>query len=103
MTAFSLRKNQVSPEEIGSLLRVAREDLGRTLADAASVTKITKTNLSNMEKGEFFKLGGKPYVIGFTKAYAKYLGLCEKNVSEMARRTNTEYEAPKLQMYIPVR
>ena len=93
----------MSPEEIGSLLRVAREDLGRSLADAASVTKISKVYLSNMEKGEFSKLGERPYVMGFTKTYAKYLGLCEKNVSEMVRRTNTKYEAPKLQMYIPVR
>ena len=89
----------MSPEEIGSLLRVAREDLGRSLADAASFTKISKVFLSNMEKGEFFKLGGKPYVIGFTKAYAKYLGLCEKNVSEMVRKNHSEYEDSKLQIY----
>jgi cytoskeletal protein RodZ len=103
MTAFSSRKNKVSPEEIGSLLRVAREDLGRTIADAASVTKITKTNLSNMEKGEFSKLPGKPYVIGFTKTYAKYLGLCENNLSEMVRKTHTEYDDSNLQIYKTVR
>ena len=89
----------MSPEEIGSLLRVAREDLGRTIADAASVTKISKVFLSNMEKGEFSKLGEKVYVMGFTKTYAKYLGLCEKNLSEMVRKTHTEYEDTKLQIY----
>ena len=89
----------MSPEEIGSLLRVAREDLGRTIADAASVTKISKVFLSNMEKGEFSKLGEKVYVMGFTKTYAKYLGLCEINISEMVRKNHSEYEDSKLQMY----
>ena len=89
----------MSPEEIGSLLRVAREDLGRSLADAASVTKISKFFLSNMEKGEFSKLGERPYVMGFTKTYAKYLGLCEKNITEMVRKNHSEYEDSKLQIY----
>ena len=89
----------MSPEEIGSLLRVAREDLGRTIADAASVTKISKVFLSNMEKGEFSKLGEKIYVIGFTKTYAKYVGLCEKSFSEMVRKNHSEMEDFNLQMY----
>ena len=89
----------MSPEEIGSLLRVAREDLGRTIADAASVTKISKVFLLNMEKGEFSKLGEKVYVMGFTKTYAKYLGLCEKSFSEMVRKNHSEMEDFNLQMY----
>ena len=89
----------MSPEEIGSLLRVTREELGRTIADAASATKISSRFLLNMEKGEFSKLGEKPYVIGFAKTYAKYLGLCEKNISEMVRKNHSEYEDSKLQIY----
>jgi len=89
----------VSPEEIGSLLRVKREELGRTIADAASATKISSRFLLNMEKGEFSKLGEKIYVIGFTKTYAKYLGLCEKSFSEMVRKNHSEMEEFNLQMY----
>ena len=86
-------------EEIGSLLRITREELGRTIADAASATKISSKFLLDMEKGEFSKLGERPYAIGFTKTYAKYLGLCEKNISEMVRKDHSEYEDSKLQMY----
>ena len=89
----------MSPEEIGSLLRVKREELGRTIADAASATKISSRFLLNMEKGEFSKLGEKIYVIGFTKTYAKYLGLCEKSFSEMVRKNHSEMEEFNLQMY----
>lgn len=89
----------MSPEEIGSLLRVKREELGRTIADAASATKISSRFLLNMEKGEFSKLGEKIYVIGFTKTYAKYLGLCEKSFSEMVRKNHSEMEDFNLQMY----
>ncbi len=89
----------MSPEEIGSLLRVKREELGRTIADAANATKISSRFLLNMEKGEFSKLGEKIYVIGFTKTYAKYLGLCEKSFSEMVRKNHSEMEDFNLQMY----
>ena len=89
----------MSPEEIGSLLRVKREELGRTIADAASATKISSRFLLNMEKGEFSKLGEKIYVMGFTKTYAKYLGLCEKSFSEMVRKNHSEMEEFNLQMY----
>ena len=75
----------MKPDEIGLLLKVAREDCGRSLADAASVTKISKCYLLNMEKGDFSALGARPYAIGYIKTYAKYLGLDDKHFSEMLR------------------
>ncbi len=81
------------------LLQLTRENLGRSIADAASATKISSRFLLNMEKGEFSKLGEKIYVIGFTKTYAKYLGLCEKSFSEMVRNNHSEREDFNLQMY----
>ena len=89
----------MSPEEAGSLLRVKREELGRTIADAASATKISRRFLLDMEKGEFSELGEKVYVMGFTKTYAKYLGLCEKSFSEIVRKNHSEMEDFNLQMY----
>ena len=89
----------MSLEEIGSLLRITREELGRTIADAASATNISSRFLLDMEKGEFSKLGEKVYVMGFTKTYAKYLGLCEKNISEMVKKNYSESEGFNLQMY----
>lgn len=86
----------MTPEEIGSLLKAAREERGRSIADAATVTKISKRHLSNMEKGEFTKLGERPYAIGFVKSYAKYLGLCEKRFSEMLKEQYPQFKSPGL-------
>ena len=91
----------MSPEEMGLLLQLTRENLGRSISDAASSTKISSRFLLDMEKGEFRELGERPYVIGFVKTYAKYLGLCEKNISEMVRKNHPEYEASKFQIYKP--
>jgi cytoskeleton protein RodZ len=85
--------SKMKPDEIGSLLRVAREDRGLTIADAASVTKISKYHLSNMEKGEFSVLGARPYAIGYMKTYAKYLGLCEKHFCEMLREEYPQFKS----------
>ena len=84
---------------MGLLLKLTRENLGHSISDAASATKISSKFLLDMEKGEFSKLGERPYAIGFTKTYAKYLGLCEKNISEMVRKNHSEYEDSKLQIY----
>ena len=84
---------------MGLLLQLTRENLGHSISDAASATKISSKFLLDMEKGEFSKLGERPYVMGFTKTYAKYLGLCEKNISEMVRKNHSEYEDSKLQIY----
>ena len=84
---------------MGLLLQLTRENLGHSISDAASATKISSRFLLDMEKGEFSKLGERPYVMGFTKTYAKYLGLCEKSFSEMVRKNHSEYEDSKLQIY----
>ena len=91
----------MSPEEIGLLLQLTRENLGHSISDAASATKISSRFLFDMENGEFRKLGERPYAIGFVKTYAKYLGLYEKNISEMVRKNHPEYEASKFQIYKP--
>lgn len=82
----------MNPNDIGSLLRIAREERGRSIADAASVTKISKYILLSMENGEFSKLGQRPYAIGHIKAYAKYLGLCEERFCEMLREQYPEFK-----------
>jgi len=84
---------------MGLLLQLTRENLGRSIADAASATKISSIFLLDMEKGEFRKLGERPYVIGFVKTYAKYLGLCEKSFSEIVKKNYPEYKDPILQIY----
>ena len=89
----------MKPDEIGSLLKAARENRDASIADAANTTKISTYHILNIEKGEFTKLGGKPYAIGFIKSYAKYLGLCETHFSELLREHYPEFRRVDLTMY----
>ena len=69
-----------SPEDIGTLLKERREQLGYSLSDAAQKTRIRKTYLESIEENRFSDLPGQAYVTGFVGVYARYLGLNSKAV-----------------------
>ena len=60
---------------IGRILKERREELGRSLQDAADATRIRKTYLESLEDNRFSDLPGRTYVMGFIRVYAAYLGL----------------------------
>lgn len=61
--------------DIGTLLKARREQLGRSLAEAALHTRIRETHLEYIENNKFSMLPGQVYVVGFIRVYANYLGL----------------------------
>ena len=71
----SLYEDLKSAKEVAQLLKKTRSDSGITIAQAAEATKIRKLWLNYMEVGEFDKLPGRVYAIGFSRTYASYLGL----------------------------
>lgn len=62
-------------QELGHLLREARERKGVTLADAQQATKIRLSFLQALEKEDFSVLPPPFYIRGFIKTYAVYLSL----------------------------
>ncbi|HEY6838754.1 MAG TPA: RodZ domain-containing protein [Geobacteraceae bacterium] len=62
---------------IGTCLREAREEQGKSLDEAARITRIGKNYLIAIEGGMFEKLPNSAYVKGFLRIYAKYLGLAD--------------------------
>src|SRR4051794_37512036 len=62
-------------QELGHLLREARERKGVTLADAQQATKIRLSFLQALEKEDFSVLPPPFYIRGFIKTYAVYLNL----------------------------
>lgn len=62
-------------QELGQLLREARERKGVTLADAQQATKIRLSFLQALEKEDFSVLPPPFYIRGFIKTYAVYLNL----------------------------
>ncbi len=62
-------------EEIGSVLRQAREQLGLTLEEVERATRIRARNLAVLESGDWESLASTVQARGFLKNYAEFLGL----------------------------
>ncbi len=60
---------------VGDILRRAREHYGQSLPDIEQALHIRLCQIEAIETGEFDKLPGKVYAIGFVRTYAEYLGL----------------------------
>lgn len=65
----------MSLKEIGERLRRRREELGLSLRDAQTATKIRQRYLEALEEGDDSVMPGYVYAKGFLRAYASYLGL----------------------------
>lgn len=68
---------------IGELLRMVREKRGITLKEIAKSTRIHVGILINLEKNNLTELPSKPYVKGFVKSMAVYLGINPKRAIDM--------------------
>ncbi len=62
-------------DELGHILREARETQGLTLAEAQEETRINQKYLAALEDGEYDQLPTPVHVRGFLKNYARFLGL----------------------------
>ena len=74
-----------APPGIGPQLRAAREAKGLTLEQVAAQTRIPQRHLQTIEAGEFAKLPGRTYAVGFARTYAKTVGLDQADVVAMVR------------------
>lgn len=80
-------------ESIGSRLRRAREESGLSLAQLAAETRIGERMLAAIETGDYAALPGRTYAIGFSRNYAKAVGLNDAEVA-MAVRAELAEQAP---------
>ena len=67
-------------DELGNLLREAREAKGLTLSDAQEVTRISEGYLEALENGDYGALPSDSHVRGFLRNYSRFLGLDPKPV-----------------------
>lgn len=61
--------------KIGSTIRERRQSKGWSLDRAADDTNISVRFLSKIENDDFTGFPGEPYIVGFIRNYAEYLGL----------------------------
>lgn len=82
-------KDQEQPglalEGVGPQLRAARQKAGLSLDQISEKTRIASRHLENIETGNFDKLPGKTYAVGFSKSYARAVGLDQEDVAAMVR------------------
>lgn len=83
-----------SRDGVGATLVVARERQGMTREDVASHTRIAERHLVAIEEDRFGDLAGKTYAVGFSRAYAKAVGLDEAEIADRVRNqiTPQDYE-----------
>ena len=80
---------------IGAFLKQMREEKGINLKIISQHTKISVTNLENLEADDLEKLPNRAYVKGYVKSYAKALQLNQEDCLELLDVTyGIEKEAP---------
>ncbi|NOW46156.1 cytoskeletal protein RodZ [Novosphingobium sp. SG751A] len=93
------------PASAGQRLAAAREAAGLTLAELSARTKISERHLGALETGDFAALPGRTYVFGFTRTFAKSVGLDPATlVDAMGRdysRAAPEPEVPASPAFAP--
>lgn len=80
------------PRGVGPQLRAAREKQGLTIEQVAADTRIPQRHIETIEAGEFGKLPGKTYAVGFARTIAKLVGLDQDDVVAMVRAEMGEVE-----------
>ncbi len=86
--------------EIGEQLRKQRKARGISIIEVSEHTKIGKRYLEGLEEGRFEIISCDTYILGFLKAYAKYLEMDEEEIVNQYKKlrrlqTKTEKEPPE--------
>ncbi len=76
----------VQPVGVGQTLSDARREAGLDLAQVSAETRIPERHLLAIENGDFGALPARTYAVGFSRTYAKMLGLDDKEISERVRQ-----------------
>lgn len=70
---------------VGEQLKAAREERQLTLTDIAAQTRIPIRHLEALESSDFAALPGSMYSIGFSKSYARTVGLDQNVIADEMR------------------
>ncbi|MGN6497369.1 MAG: helix-turn-helix domain-containing protein [Tsuneonella sp.] len=80
-----LTAEQLPLHGVGEQLRLAREEKGMTVAQVAAETRIPQRHLELIEAGNFNALPARTYAVGFSRSYARLVGLDEKRIAAEVR------------------
>ena len=72
-------------DHAGARLKRAREAAGMTLAQVAAQTRIPERSLAAIEAGDYAALPARTYAVGFSRSYAKALGINDAEIVAAVR------------------
>jgi len=75
-----------TPQGVGDHLRAAREAQGLSLGDISAQTRVAERHLIAIEENRFAELAAPTYAVGFSRAYARAVGLDESEIAARVRR-----------------
>ncbi|GAA4647567.1 hypothetical protein GCM10023115_55290 [Pontixanthobacter gangjinensis] len=87
--------DQLPLDGAGQRLLRARKDAGKSIDQIAAETRIPIRHLQVIEDGNFAALPARTYAVGFSRTYAKAVGLDEIEIADQVRSelaANNDYE-----------
>lgn len=91
-----LRADDAVPASVSARLVAARQALGLSPGDVALRTRVTLRHIEALEAGDYGAMPGRPYAIGFAKAYARAVGLGGTEIAD-AVRSELQGSAPRVE------
>lgn len=85
MAESHISENELPLETAGHILCRAREAQGLTRAQIAELTKIPERHLLAIEENNFAALPARTYSVGFSRNYARALGVDEAEIIRLVR------------------
>lgn len=81
----SVEHEETHVARVGDRLREAREAKGLSIEQVAAETRIPQRHLTTIEAGNFGALPSRTYAVGFSRTYARMLGLDEGEILDQVR------------------
>ena len=85
MTEHAETAAELPLDGVGARLRRAREAAGLSRTQIAQTTRIPERHLGAIEEGNFGALPARTYAVGFSRSYAKAVGLDDKEIADAVR------------------
>ena len=77
-------------QDIGNVLEKTRNEKQISLEQASRETNIARRYLEALETGMYEVFPGEPYVVGFLRNYAEYLGLNQNECVTLYKQAKIE-------------
>ena len=98
-----MRPEPTDSDHFGCWLRRAREERALSIGDVSVATKVPRSALDSLERGDLGALPAPVFVRGFIRSYARVLGVVETEpLSLYDRAIKAESEAKHAQSVVPV-